>query len=475
MSIVYEQNLAGYPSSNSDPGLEVGQTVIGSLTSRTDTYDNYNLIINSPMMVRVKFDVDQEVTVNDYYELNTPVGSFYIRPNYNPIPETGVIFFVAPNSTWSGTPYYDDFTVRGSSSGVFRESYSLEINSVPSLNWGRLLPETSDYNNPESVAPNDVIIGWDGFYSGEKWIETFIPSVGDDELVTVIIRNNGTSSYGATSTTPLTLDVNVFNEGLREIHGELLTNREGAILSNIQSGRGYFFELNVYDANGRYSISSNPTFFNFNLEFWTEWGGSRKTTINSPGNDAFGGYTTSIDTVVYDALHSSYNLTSPQTSGYPWTIANKTSSERDTAFVDRLQFSDKSVALDIDGTAGKGYRVYKAAFNREPDHSGLGYWIAQMDEGMDMVDVAARFIDSDEFRSMYGTSPSDADFLTKVYQNVLGRDPEATGYNWWLNEIQTNPDRTRAKVLADFSESAENIEGTAELIANGVIFDAWIG
>ena len=76
------------------------------------------------------------------------------------------------------------------------------------------------------------------------------------------------------------------------------------------------------------------------------------------------------------------------------------------------------------------------------DKSGLGYWIGQMDRGMNLQEVSARFIDSNEFRSLYGSNPSNAEFLTKVYQNVLGRQPEAEGYNWWLNQLNTNPEKT---------------------------------
>jgi len=135
----------------------------------------------------------------------------------------------------------------------------------------------------------------------------------------------------------------------------------------------------------------------------------------------------------------------------------------------------RSKSIDITGIPGQAYRVYKAAFNREPDQGGLGYWIAQMDSGMTLIEAAARFIDSNEFRAMYGTSPTDEQYLTKVYQNVLGRNPEPDGYNWWLNEIRTNPEKTRAKVLADFSESTENKAGTAQLVGQGIIYEPWVG
>ncbi len=145
--------------------------------------------------------------------------------------------------------------------------------------------------------------------------------------------------------------------------------------------------------------------------------------------------------------------------------------------VERIQFQDKSLALDLAAAAGKAYRVYKAAFNRDPsngDAKGLGYWIGQIDKGMDLIEVSARFVDSKEFRDLYGTNPTNAQFLTKLYQNVLGRDPEATGYNWWLNELNTNPSKTKAKALADFAESGENQAGVASLIGSGITYEPWV-
>jgi hypothetical protein len=146
--------------------------------------------------------------------------------------------------------------------------------------------------------------------------------------------------------------------------------------------------------------------------------------------------------------------------------------------IERLSFSDVDLAFDTAGSAGKAYRVYKAAFARDPisgDKAGLGYWIHNIDRGMDMVEVAARFVDSKEFRDLYGTNPTNAQFLTKLYENVLARAPEATGYNWWLNELNTNPSKTKAKVLADFSESGENQTGVAALIGNGITYEPWVG
>ena len=144
--------------------------------------------------------------------------------------------------------------------------------------------------------------------------------------------------------------------------------------------------------------------------------------------------------------------------------------------IERVRFNDKSVALDIDAgdIGGSCYRIYKTAFNRTPDEGGLGYWIGQMDLGKTLVEVSAGFIDSDEFRASYGTNPSNGEFLTKVYNNVLGRDPDSGGYDWWVDQLANNPAKSWSKVMADFSEGTENQANVLELIGNGVQYDLWV-
>jgi hypothetical protein len=194
-----------------------------------------------------------------------------------------------------------------------------------------------------------------------------------------------------------------------------------------------------------------------------------------------------VDTAVYQGARENYTITRMKEGGFQVSYAGPIiaiwppppTEGIDTLLdVERLAFNDVTVAFGQTSTVAQAYRVYKAAFNRDPmqgDAQGLGFWITQMNKGMDLIEVSARFVDSKEFRDLYGTNPTNAQFLTKLYQNVLGRAPEATGYNWWLNELNTNPSKTKAKVLADFSESGENQTGVASLIGNGITYEPWSG
>src|SRR5471030_1955116 len=47
----------------------------------------------------------------------------------------------------------------------------------------------------------------------------------------------------------------------------------------------------------------------------------------------------------------------------------------------RLDFTDVNVELDSDGPAAQIYRLYQAAFNRQADLPGLGFWLDFVDHG----------------------------------------------------------------------------------------------
>lgn len=149
-------------------------------------------------------------------------------------------------------------------------------------------------------------------------------------------------------------------------------------------------------------------------------------------------------------------------------VAKAGGSATSLAGVERILFSDGALALDAGGVGGQVYRVYQAAFDRKPDLAGVGYWLAQMDNGTSLRDVANSFIQSKEFTDLYGPNPSADVFITKLYNNVLHRAPEQAGYDYWLNVVKGGGDR--AEVLAAFSEGAENQAQVIGVIKDGFAY-----
>jgi len=141
--------------------------------------------------------------------------------------------------------------------------------------------------------------------------------------------------------------------------------------------------------------------------------------------------------------------------------------------VERINFADKSVAFDIKGNAGASYRLYKAAFDRQPDLGGLGYWMYNLDQGADLAkDVANGFINSKEFQSLYGANTTNATFIANLYQNVLHRTPDSSGYAYWDKTLSSGV--SRANILTNFSDSNENIDQVASLVGNGISYTEYV-
>lgn len=141
--------------------------------------------------------------------------------------------------------------------------------------------------------------------------------------------------------------------------------------------------------------------------------------------------------------------------------------------IERVSFDDLNVAFDIDGNAGKAYRLYEAAFDRDPDLEGLGYWISALDKGTSLESVAKVFIDSDEFHNLYGSNISNEEFVTSMYQNTLDRAPDQGGFDYWVNELGSGS-INEAQGLAYFSESNENQLNVIGVIQDGIEYKEWV-
>ena len=107
--------------------------------------------------------------------------------------------------------------------------------------------------------------------------------------------------------------------------------------------------------------------------------------------------------------------------------------------------------------------VYQGVFGRQPDPAGWMYWVGPNDNlaGLSQAMVSNYFMTAQEYCNYFGVPPAncilssttptnpptDAKFLTLLYQRALNRQPDPTGYNWWLPQI---PTLTRATVVDDF-------------------------
>jgi hypothetical protein len=108
---------------------------------------------------------------------------------------------------------------------------------------------------------------------------------------------------------------------------------------------------------------------------------------------------------------------------------------------------------EFQGAIAPVARLYFAYFLRIPDYGGLDFWIGYYRAGNPLEAISDFFAASAEFQARYG-SLDNAAFVNLVYQNVLGRAPDAGGFAFWKGQLDTGS-MTRGQVMLGFSESPE--------------------
>ncbi len=117
-----------------------------------------------------------------------------------------------------------------------------------------------------------------------------------------------------------------------------------------------------------------------------------------------------------------------------------------------------TVATVSPGVRDSLVRLYGAVFDRDPDQPGLDYWVDRYLTWTPLDHIAQSFMGSPEWLATYGPV-DDAQFVVLLYHNVLDRDPDAAGREYWTGRLAGG--LTRSAMLIGFSESAENVVRTA--------------
>lgn len=145
-----------------------------------------------------------------------------------------------------------------------------------------------------------------------------------------------------------------------------------------------------------------------------------------------------------------------------------------TSELERIIFNDQRAFALNDPVVEQAFRLYQAAFARQPEDDGLGYWADVLGRGASLNGVAQGFTESVEFLARYGESPSHVALVAAFYTNVLGRVQDDEGAAFWVDHLNAGRLQPHS-VLAQFSESTENVERLDPLLSQGVWFNEWVG
>lgn len=197
------------------------------------------------------------------------------------------------------------------------------------------------------------------------------------------------------------------------------------------------------------------------------------TITGSGGNDILSGQG-GFDTAVYMNDISNYALT---ISAGTIVIADRSGGDgTDTlnsielldfngTMFELNKFTNVSSLTDADMLAFS--ELYVAYFNRAPDATGLLFWGSALADGMTMNQIAREFFSQPETQALYGGSSSTGDFVTAVYSNILGRDPDAIGFAYWTDLLDSDAIERSEFILAmlDGAKAATGSAADAQFLA----------
>ena len=134
--------------------------------------------------------------------------------------------------------------------------------------------------------------------------------------------------------------------------------------------------------------------------------------------------------------------------------------------IEQIDFADGRVAFGLGDPAVAVVRLYNAALDRSPDQGGLNFYVFSLQTGGSLTGLAENFLASPEFQGRFGANLSNEQYIDRLYENVLDRDPSASETQFYVDAI--NGGTSRAQLLVSFSESPENQGKTAGLVRAGV-------
>ncbi len=187
-----------------------------------------------------------------------------------------------------------------------------------------------------------------------------------------------------------------------------------------------------------------------------------------PGSDLLNGGP-GIDTSVFANARVSYTL-SKTGNGY---LLREGATVIDALIdVERIQFADVSLAIDLAGNAGTTAKIIGAVFGKQylANAGFVGIGLDLLDHGMSYADLVALAINTDFFAQLAG-SHSNTDFVRLVYKNVVGAEANATDLAFYVGEL-TNGHFNQASLAflaceLDLTKAQIDLVGLA---ATGIVY-----
>ena len=186
-----------------------------------------------------------------------------------------------------------------------------------------------------------------------------------------------------------------------------------------------------------------------------------------PGTDFFDGGL-GLDTVVYSGPQERYSINK---SGNRYVVSEPTGSD-DTDYltnIERLQFSNGKVALDLTGNAGEAARLIGALLGPSyvKDKALAGIVIGLLDQNYTPQTIAGLRLNTSMYLGLAG-SASHEDFVKHVFQNVTGRPPAPAELQTYVGMLSSGTSQAALAVMA-----ADTDLTAAQIGLTGLMLHGW--
>lgn len=190
------------------------------------------------------------------------------------------------------------------------------------------------------------------------------------------------------------------------------------------------------------------------------------TIKGQPGTDFFDGGL-GIDTVVYSGPQERYSITK---SGNRYVVSEPTGSD-DTDYlsnIERLQFSNGKVALDLGGNAGQAARLIGALLGPSfiKDKALAGVVIGLIDQDYSIENIANLGLNTSFYLALAGSTKNE-DFVNHVFRNVVGRPPEVNEQKTYVDMLNAGTSQAALAVMAAGTEFTASQIGLTGLTSHG--------
>ena len=120
--------------------------------------------------------------------------------------------------------------------------------------------------------------------------------------------------------------------------------------------------------------------------------------------------------------------------------------------------------------AAQLYRLYLGALGRIPEAEGFFWWLDKLESGeVSLVDVAEGFLGSSEMIRLMDVDQSvsveNGELLDHLYHNILDRAPDEAGRDWWMHQLESG-EKKQAEVIDAFAQSNEFAMTTLHIVGD---------